>query len=139
MARLANRPADRLKVCQGTTPAASQTDPALRAYIGQLTDAALQDQQSRADACPVLPVFGLLFTERRMPKFPETKPTDCPDEAITEAGRLRSRRTRNRTSNRGRQRYRDHDMALIEASIGTAIGSSRQLRRSKPEITNWKA
>jgi len=36
MARLANRPADRLKVCQGTTPAASQTDPALRAYVGQL-------------------------------------------------------------------------------------------------------
>jgi len=36
MARLANRPADRLKVCQGTTPAASQTDPALRVYPGQL-------------------------------------------------------------------------------------------------------
>jgi hypothetical protein len=29
MARLANRPADRLKVCQGTTPAASQTRPCL--------------------------------------------------------------------------------------------------------------
>ena len=79
MARLANRPADKLKVCQGTTPAASQTDPALRAYVGQLISRFFRF--SSQEARPVQFCRDSAYASKNgdCRSSRETIPTDCPD------------------------------------------------------------
>jgi hypothetical protein len=50
--------------------------------------------------------------------------------------RLKRRRARKRTKDHDKQRYRDHDMVLIEPSIGTMIGLPRRRLRSRAVARN---
>jgi len=53
--------------------------------------------------------------------------------------RLPRSRVRRRRNDLDKQRYRDHDMALIEPSIGTMMGRKRCPRRSKPADYKWES
>jgi len=72
-------------------------------------------------------------SHRRRPKSPARSERR---QRATKPIRLKRKRVRNRTKDHDKQRYRDHDMVLIEPSIGTVIGLPGCRPRSKAATCN---